>query len=240
MTGSCSATWYICMRRTSDIRIRVNGAAYRVLQDKTAADAACFRETEPRLGGMIRFETFLGAFSADAVCAAALYCAQRRGDRQNGVVFVECSGSETMIPVVVNPATGKATAILPVPNLEAEREGTLLVRFPGVACLVCRSGSVQESHWTGITELAVLCDASGTEIKIFRRDSDAPWRAVPADGLAAAAAAAAFAQADFPDGVTEHDISMHGFSAEVGVSMRAGVLSGISVCSRVELSQDEE
>ncbi|MBQ9044918.1 MAG: hypothetical protein IJ112_03115 [Oscillospiraceae bacterium] len=214
------------MPRTSDFELIVNGAAYAVGPGGALVEAA------PRFGGMIRFETRDGMFSADALCAAAMLRALRDESKDTCVVYAECSGLDAAVPVVVNPPHNKATAALPVPELARLSGEVLCVTFCGTVCAVGKSEAVLTCE---NARLAVVRDDTCAAIRIWRREAaEADWKLVFSDGLAAASAAIDCAE-DLRDGVLERGVGMQGGDSEIGISKQEGRLKGVAVCSTVLL-----
>lgn len=220
------------MRRTSEVRLRVNGRTVILSRDAETASPDALFLCPAKAGGEVRVQAPNELFSADAVCAAAFSLAAERGAHDRCIVMTECSGYEGVVPVVVEPDAGKATAVLPVPDVE-ETDEALSVSFPGVTCLVAQNEILIEP--VSQPTIFVLRDPKG-EMILMRCKVDDRWPELPSSGLAAAAAAIDLARS-LPDGVVEYGIGMPGGTAEVGVSKRGGVLAGLSICSTVLLEE---
>ena len=227
------------MHKISDAEILVNGTSYHCAASAACTDALWFSVHAPQLGGMLRVETFRNMFSPDAVCASAMLYAQRKQVTHPTVVTVECGDLPNLFSVVVNPAREQATCVLPVPRVEELEPNLMLLRYPTVTCLV-QVSELQSPLPTEVdAELAVICSPDHAQATAWNRTAHGGWEAAQSNGLAAASAAIVFARS-FADGVTEHDVQMPGGTAEVGVSIRNGELTGLSVCSSVKIVLDEE
>ena len=215
------------MQNRVDLYLRVNG---RTLVLAPEDSAGTVHLCSPRFGGEIRVEMAHGIFSADALCAAAFVQAVRRGARERCVVMVESGGLAGILPVMVDPATGKVAAGIPIPEI-ARIGDTAKLQFPGLICCV---GTNPRGLFDG--DSAVLLVERNAECSFVsargRLNADEPFSVFPASGIAAAAAAIDYAAAQL-DGITEYEIGMEGGEIGIGVVMRGGVLSGLSVSSVV-------
>lgn len=224
------------MPRTSDLHLRINGRAVVLTSARRPQRENEYFLCPPVSGGEVRVETLKGMFSADAVCAAAFSVANAREIKERCVVMTECSGAAGIVPVVVETDALKATAVLPVPNVEKKRD-SLFVSFPGVTCVVSRRDGMPES--SDFPALLVLRDSTCEKIlSWFQASPEEMPTELSSSGLAAAASAIDLAWS-MPDGVAEYGVGMSGGTAEVGVSMRGGLLAGLSICSSVSLEENK-
>ena len=216
------------------MHLQVNGRSVVLISDRQPQTEHEYRLCSSKIGGEVRVEAASGMLSADAVCAAAYHHARMTNARGRCIVMTECGGAEGLIPVVAEPDSGKATAVLPVPNVEQDGN-KLLVMFPGLTCVVSLQDLRHEASASPV--LFVLRDAECERIRVwFRSAPDSNWTELPSSGLAAAAAAVDLASS-LPDGVMEYGIGMYGGTAEVGVSKRDGLLAGLSICSCVAIEE---
>lgn len=217
--------------------IRVNGRALSVRVNPQTEECAEVAVCPPACGGEIRVETAVPFFSADALCAAALIAALRRGETARCVVLTESAAADGVIPAVVEPDSGKVTLVLPVPTVNTEQPALCCVRFPGLDCFV--STGEYPSELPAGPALHVLRDVHSAMLRIRLYDANsAAWTELCSSGLAAASAAVDMA-GTLADGVMEYGIGMPGGNVEVGVSKRGGVLCGVSVCSAVSIDREE-
>ena len=222
--------------KIADLRLRVNGRLLTHVPENGNSELDTIRLCHPCFGGEIRVEMPSDLFSADALCAAAFVQAVRRGDQKRCVVLVESSGWNSILPVMVDPDSGKTAAGIPVPEVE-RGNGPLKLTFPGLACLVGAGKSVPDNITSAV--LLVERDESCSYVTACGRlKKEALTTVLPASGLAAAAAAIDYADAQ-PDGITEYEIGMDGGTIGVGVVMRGGQLSGLSVSSVVAWDSDD-
>lgn len=217
--------------------IRVNGRELSVRVNPQTEECAEVAVCPPVCGGEIRVETAVPFFSADALCAAALIAALRRGETARCVVLTESAAANAVIPAVVEPDNGNVTVVLPVPAVRTENTDVCCLRWPGLDC--CVSTGALPEKLPESPALYVLRDSKCEMLRMWLYDGlDAAWTELSASGLAAASAAVDMARS-LDDGVMEYGIGMPGGTVEVGVSKRGGVLCGVSVCSAVSIDREE-
>ena len=212
--------------------VSVNGRVLK-LSPEYHENASAVQYCAPRSAGQIRVNHTPALFSADAVCAAALVFATQKKESGHTVVMVEVSDTRPPVPAVVDMRNGHVTVCPPVPVVHETVNGVRRLDFPGIRCYVgLEMPALPEED---LPVLLVSRNGDCSDVKAsFCSGSPESIVLLPGSGLAAAAAVIDYA-ATFPDGVSECGVGMPGGDLEVGVSVRDGAVTGLSVCSIVRM-----
>lgn len=234
----------------SDVPLARRAAlSLRLLQaEQLEAEQVAFL-APPRYGGEIRLEMMGGEFCGNALRCAGYYQALQRGEKGKCCVFVEISGADGVMPVMVDPAAGMASASMPLPRaVRAEdwpEAPTHRVMFAGITHFVIERAAPEDALVQRALQAAPEAEAVGAvflnresgsirPVVCVRETSSCVAESSCASGSTAAAIILA---QELRDGIMEIGIGQPGGDLEVGVCKHDGAVTGLSIGGPVRLER---